>query len=38
MLVKLAGELMAENEVPSSRIRTIGVGVPGTANRRTGRI
>ncbi len=38
MLVKLAGELMAETEVPSSRIRTIGVGVPGTANRRTGRI
>ena len=36
-LLYLARELGAENGVPSSMIRNIGVGVPGTVNRRTGR-
>ncbi len=37
-LMRLVRELMAENGVTSSKIRTIGVGVPGTANASTGRI
>ncbi|MCI8799363.1 ROK family protein [Acetatifactor muris] len=38
VLLRLVRELMAENNVNSSGIHTIGVGVPGTANGRTGRI
>lgn len=37
-LMRLVRELMAENGVNSSGVQTIGVGVPGTANARTGRI
>ena len=38
VLMRLVRELMAENGMNSSKIQTIGVGVPGTANGRTGRI
>lgn len=37
-LVSLARELIEENRISLKRIRSIGVGVPGTANRKTGRI
>lgn len=37
-LLSLARELMAENGVPSTNVRNIGIGVPGTANRETGRL
>nr|WP_296483442.1 ROK family protein [uncultured Acetatifactor sp.] len=38
VLMRLVRELMTENGVNASGIQTIGVGVPGTANGRTGRI
>lgn len=38
ILVSLARELIEENRISLKRIRSIGVGVPGTANRKTGRI
>ena len=37
-LVKLAKELLAESGISERRVHSIGVGVPGTANRKTGRI
>lgn len=37
-LATLAEELAGQEGVPFSKIRAIGVGVPGTANRRTGKI
>nr|WP_296438564.1 ROK family protein [uncultured Acetatifactor sp.] len=38
VLLGLVRDLMAENGVNASGVRTIGVGVPGTANAETGRI
>ncbi len=38
VLMRLVRELMKENGIKASEIQTIGVGVPGTANGRTGRI
>lgn len=37
-LASLAAELMAESRIPARLVRSIGVGVPGTANPKTGRI
>lgn len=37
-LVELTKELISEAKVSRWKIRSVGVGVPGTANRRTGRI
>lgn len=37
-LLSLSRELVAENGVPSVNVRNIGIGVPGTANRETGRL
>lgn len=37
-LVRLARELLADNHISDKSVHSIGVGVPGTANRKTGRI
>lgn len=37
-LVELARAVIAESGIPERRVHSIGVGVPGTANRKTGRI
>ncbi|MCI8691935.1 MAG: ROK family protein [Lachnospiraceae bacterium] len=37
-LLSLSRELIAANGVTSAAIRSIGIGVPGTANRETGRL
>lgn len=37
-LTGLVKKLLSESGIPQRKVRTIGVGVPGTANRKTGRI
>lgn len=37
-LTGLVRKLLSENGVPQRKVHTIGVGMPGTANRKTGRV